>query len=50
VKLSKGEEIGMFRMGSTVAILFECPKEGYEFKHKAGDKLLLGQKLFDVKS
>jgi len=26
VFLRKGEEIGMFQMGSTVALLFECPE------------------------
>jgi phosphatidylserine decarboxylase len=35
VHLSKGEEIGMFLMGSTVALVFECPKD-YDFKFEAG--------------
>ena len=27
VRMSKGEEVGMFHMGSTVAVVFECPPE-----------------------
>ena len=27
VHLHKGEELGMFQMGSTVAMIFECPKD-----------------------
>jgi hypothetical protein len=35
VLLRKGEEIGMFEMGSTIALIFECPPD-YEFKFKEG--------------
>ena len=27
VLLRKGEEIGMFEMGSTIALIFECPPD-----------------------
>ena len=33
-------------MGSTVALIFECPKD-YEMKFKDGDRVLLGQELFN---
>jgi phosphatidylserine decarboxylase len=41
VFLRKGEEIGMFEMGSTIVMMFECP-ESTTFTVKEGDKLLLG--------
>ena len=41
VFLRKGEKVGMFEMGSTVALIFECPKD-YEMKFKDGDRVLLG--------
>lgn len=44
VFLRKGEEIGMFQMGSTIALLFECP-ESTQFTVGPGDKLRMGQKL-----
>ena len=46
VELAKGEEIGYFRMGSTVAIVFESPPN-IEMRCKAGDKVLMGQRLYD---
>ena len=42
--LRKGEEVGMFEMGSTIVMLFECPKTT-QIVAKEGEKLLLGQKL-----
>ena len=44
IHLSKGEEIGMFEMGSTIVLMFECPKNT-KFTVKEGEKLFLGQKL-----
>ena len=44
VQLHKGEELGMFEMGSTIALLFECPKD-YRIVPKEGEKVLLGQPL-----
>ena len=46
VELAKGEEIGYFRMGSTVAIVFESPPD-IEMRCKPGDKVLVGQRLYD---
>ena len=44
VSLQKGEEIGMFDMGSTIALIFECPPD-YHIALKEGDKVMMGQKL-----
>ena len=46
INLSKGEEIGMFEMGSTVALIFECPKD-YQIELKDGDPVKLGDKLLE---
>ena len=45
-ELAKGEEIGYFRMGSTVAVVFECSPD-IEMRCKPGDKVLMGQRLYD---
>ena len=45
VFLRKGEEMGMFQMGSTIVMLFECPKDT-EIKKQPGDKVMLGESLF----
>ena len=42
--LRKGEEMGMFEMGSTVVMLFECPKDTKIIK-EFGDKVKLGDNL-----
>lgn len=44
LQLEKGEELGMFKMGSTIALVFECPKD-YEIIKQPGDKVQLGQLL-----
>jgi len=36
----------MFEMGSTIALLFECP-QGYEFRFKEGEKLAMGQEILN---
>ena len=44
VLLRKGEQIGMFEMGSTIALILECPPD-YEFKFKEGQKLKMGEEI-----
>lgn len=44
VFLRKGEEMGMFQMGSTIVMLFECPKDTKVCK-EPGDKVKLGDNL-----
>lgn len=46
VELAKGEEIGFFKMGSTVAIVFECPPD-IEMRRQVGEKVYLGERLYD---
>uniref|UniRef100_A0A8D8XPR2 Phosphatidylserine decarboxylase proenzyme, mitochondrial n=1 Tax=Cacopsylla melanoneura TaxID=428564 RepID=A0A8D8XPR2_9HEMI len=43
-KWEKGEEVGEFRMGSTVVLLFEAPKN-FQFDVSSGDKRKVGQCL-----
>lgn len=44
VLLRKGECIGMFEMGSTIALILECPPN-YQFQFKEGEKLKMGQEI-----
>ena len=44
VFLRKGEEVGMFEMGSTIVMLFECPQD-CQVVPQPGEKLLMGQKI-----
>lgn len=41
---SMGQEVGEFRMGSTVVLLFEAPK-GFIFDVDAGQTIQMGQAL-----
>jgi hypothetical protein len=34
----------MFEMGSTIALLFECPPDS-QFRFKEGEKLVMGQEI-----
>ena len=40
--------MGMFEMGSTIALILECPPD-YEFKFKEGEKVMLGQEILSKK-
>ncbi|ODV88287.1 hypothetical protein CANARDRAFT_26442 [[Candida] arabinofermentans NRRL YB-2248] len=46
--LFKGEEMGGFRLGSTVVLVFEAPVD-FEFDLKENQNVLLGQKIGDLR-
>ena len=36
--------MGVFEMGSTVAVIFECPRD-YKILKREGDRVMLGESL-----
>ena len=42
--LRKGEELGMFEMGSSIVLLFECPQDMKIVKQE-GDAVQFGERL-----
>jgi phosphatidylserine decarboxylase len=44
IRVDKGEEIGLFRLGSTVVLIFEAP-EDFQFAVKSGEKIQMGRPL-----
>jgi len=42
IEIEKGQEIGMFKFGSSIALLFEAKSGEIEWFAKAGDKVRYG--------
>ena len=48
ILLNRNEEIGYFNFGSTIVLIFSIDKE-IDFNVKVGEKVQIGQKLYDYK-
>lgn len=44
-KFGQGKPVGAFRIGSAIALIFEAPKEGFQFLVQPGDTITAGQPL-----
>ena len=44
VFLQRGDDIGLFELGSTIVLIFEAPKD-FQFSVRAGDKVRVGQSI-----
>ncbi|KAI8801750.1 phosphatidylserine decarboxylase-domain-containing protein [Cladochytrium replicatum] len=45
IPLNVGEEVGGFRLGSTVVVLFEAPADTFRFTIREGQKIKLGESI-----
>lgn len=46
--LERGQEMGQFRCGSTVVLVFEAPSRGTDWSVKPGDRVKVGQAIIQV--
>ena len=44
LRLTRGDEVGCFDLGSSIVLLFEAPK-GFQFLVEPGQRILFGQPL-----
>ena len=44
-RMPLGAPFGHFRMGSTIVLVFEAPRSGFEWTVKSGDKIKFGEAL-----
>lgn len=49
VEWAKGEEVGEFRMGSTIVLIFEAPKD-YVFSIGHNEKVKVGQSISRIQN
>ncbi|KAJ3081529.1 phosphatidylserine decarboxylase 1 [Quaeritorhiza haematococci] len=47
--MGKGDEMGGFQLGSTVLLVFEAPKDQFEFRLEQGQRVRVGQAIGVVK-
>lgn len=46
--LAKGEEMGGFRLGSTIVLVLEAPADRFRWVAQAGQKVKVGEALAEV--
>lgn len=44
IRLSKGDRLGNFNLGSSIVLVFQAPKD-FQFQVQPGDKVHFGQPL-----
>lgn len=47
-KLSPGQQIGGFKLGSAIVLVFEAPEQSFKFHVESGDGVRMGEKLATV--